>query len=178
MVTVGLSPRAKSVVLHRIIGAMASFGSTYKAQERAHNKERLDMEIVLKNYEITPIINFLQGLELMPTDSRHRSKFVKALVPIAESLQESEKELLEQYGKRDELGELIRNENGTYDITSSKSAEYAKEVKTLLREEILVVSGAHSANFEEIPRILRDCNKTLSGNDADVFDRLMDEFGV
>ena len=44
MVTVGLSPWAKSVVLHRIIGAMASFGSTYKAQERAHKTEELKME--------------------------------------------------------------------------------------------------------------------------------------
>ena len=39
MVTVGLSPWAKSVVLLRIIGAMASFGSTYKVQERAHREE-------------------------------------------------------------------------------------------------------------------------------------------
>ena len=43
MVTVGLSPWAKSVVLHRIIGAMASFGSTYKAQERAHRMEMVKM---------------------------------------------------------------------------------------------------------------------------------------
>ena len=47
MVTVGLSPWAKSVVLHRIIGAMASFGSTYKAQERAHKME----ENTMKNQE-------------------------------------------------------------------------------------------------------------------------------
>ena len=44
MVTVGLSPWAKSVVLHRIIGAMASFGSTYKAQERAHLLEEIKMK--------------------------------------------------------------------------------------------------------------------------------------
>jgi len=39
MITGGLSPRAKSVVLHRIIGAMAPYGNTCKAQERAHYKE-------------------------------------------------------------------------------------------------------------------------------------------
>ena len=51
MVTVGLSPWAKSVVLHRIIGAMASFGSTYKAQERAHSLEEIQMENQLATIE-------------------------------------------------------------------------------------------------------------------------------
>ena len=62
MVTVGLSPWAKSVVLHRIIGAMASFGSTYKAQERAHILEEMKMKnTILTEERLNSITNALDA---------------------------------------------------------------------------------------------------------------------
>lgn len=133
------------------------------------------MKITLRNSELVPATNFLQGMALKASDSRHRSKLVKRLVEAVNSLQESEKQLLEAYGKKDEQGNLIETE-GRYDLIPEKAKEYQSEHKILLDEEVVIESGLFAKNFEEVPRILQKFDGELSGKDAEIYDRLLDEF--
>ena len=45
-----------------------------------------------------------------------------------------------------------------------------------MEEEVVIEGGMYARNFDEIPRILEDYDGMLSGKDAEVYDRLLDEF--
>ena len=45
-----------------------------------------------------------------------------------------------------------------------------------MEEEVVIEGGMYVRNFDEIPRILEDYDGMLSGKDAEVYDRLLDEF--
>lgn len=46
----------------------------------------------------------------------------------------------------------------------------------LLEEEIIVEGGMYAKNLSEVQRILSEYDGVLSGEEAQIYDRLMDEF--
>ncbi|MGM0214975.1 DUF1617 family protein [Enterococcus sp. AZ109] len=130
------------------------------------------MKITLKNIEINPAIEFLQSLTLKPADSRHRSKFVKQLAGAADALSASEKLLLEEFDALDENGVVKKEVNEDTILV----AKISKEQLKLFNEQVTIESGMFTKNFEEIPRILNEYDGELSGADAEIYDRLLDEF--
>ncbi|MBO1097349.1 DUF1617 family protein [Enterococcus casseliflavus] len=135
------------------------------------------MKITLKNYELGSALVFVQKMELKAAESRHRSKFKKALMKAIEGLQESELELYEQYGQKDHEDKLIVNENQTgYLVQEEHNATFIKEMNVLLDEEIIIESGLYAKNFSLFGKILASYNGVISGKEADIYDRLMDEF--
>lgn len=135
------------------------------------------MKITLKNYELSPALLFIQKMELKATDSRHRSKFKNILSEAIKGLQESEMALYEQYGQKDSNGELLVNEAQTgYEVKTESKAQFLKELGTLLEEEIVIDGGMYAKNFSSFGKVLCTYAGVISGKDADIYDRLMDEF--
>ena len=65
------------------------------------------MKITLKNNELAPAINFLEGMILKANkDSRHRTKLVKRIREAFKELSEEEKALMEKFSLLDENGQL------------------------------------------------------------------------
>lgn len=124
------------------------------------------MKIILKNAELAAAINFLQGMSLKASDSRHRSKFVKLLVKPYESLVEEEQTLAKEYAYVDS------------EVAPTKDQKnlFKQEQAKLFNEEVVIEGGVFAKNIEELPRILEEFDGELSGNDAEIYDRLLDEF--
>lgn len=135
------------------------------------------MKITLKNYELGAALLFIQNMELKAADSRHRSKFKKALMEAVQGLQESELELYDLYGRKDDEGQLIVNEEKTgYEVKPENRNQFYQEMNVLLDEEIVIKSGLYARNLEKFGEVLSEYNGVISGKEADIYDRLMDEF--
>ncbi|WP_205905111.1 DUF1617 family protein [Enterococcus casseliflavus] len=128
--------------------------------------------IKLKNKEITTAINFLDRMNLKPKDSRHRSKFVKQLNKALLELSEEEKTLMNKFELIDSNGQL-KSDN---DRKIEKVLAFNREQMILLEEEIIVEGGMYAKNLSEVQRILSEYDGVLSGEEAQIYDRLMDEF--
>ena len=49
------------------------------------------------------------------------------------------------------------------------------EQQILADEKVTIEGGMYAKNIEEIPRILNEYDGELSGKDAEIYDRLLDE---
>ena len=130
------------------------------------------MKITLKNKELLPSITLMQMMELKSSDSRHRSKFIKLLSEAKEAYVEANNDLLES------LGVLASDGSIKKEVEEDKSIViYAnKEIDILANEEIVIEGGMFVKNITEIPRILHEFEGELSGQNAEIYDRLLDEF--
>ncbi|AYJ46659.1 DUF1617 family protein [Enterococcus casseliflavus] len=128
--------------------------------------------IKLKNKEITTAINFLDRMNLKPKDSRHRSKFVKQLNKALLELSEEEKTLMNKFELIDSNGQLKSDNDRKIDNVFA----FNREQTILLEEEIIVEGGMYAKNLSEVQRILSEYDGVLSGEEAQIYDRLMDEF--
>ncbi|MDT2701281.1 DUF1617 family protein [Enterococcus gallinarum] len=131
------------------------------------------MKITLKNNELAPAINFLEGMTLKANkDSRHRTKLVKRIREAFTELSDEEKSLMEKFNLLDANGQLKNSEN--QDVKDV--AAFNKEQEILMDEEVVIEGGMYARNFDEVPRILNEYDGMLSGKDAEIYDRLLDEF--
>ncbi|MEQ7205678.1 DUF1617 family protein [Enterococcus gallinarum] len=131
------------------------------------------MKITLKNNELAPAINFLEGMTLKANkDSRHRTKLVKRIREAFTELSDEEKSLMEKFNLLDESGQLKEGK----DQDAKDVAAFNKEQEILMDEEIVIEGGMYARNFDEVPRILNEYDGMLSGKDAEIYDRLLDEF--
>lgn len=139
---------------------------------REGNKMNNKICIKLKNKEITTAINFLDRMNLKPKDSRHRSKFVKQLNKALLELSEEEKTLMNKFELIDSNGQLKSDNDRKIDNVFA----FNREQTILLEEEIIVEGGMYAKNLSEVQRILSEYDGVLSGEEAQIYDRLMDEF--
>lgn len=131
------------------------------------------MKITLRNNELAPAINFLEGMTLEANkDSRHRTKLAKQIREAFKELAEEERALMKKFNLLNEEGQLKESE--AQDKTDV--ANFTKEQSILLEEEVVIEGGMFTRNFDEIPRILLNYDGMLSGKDAEIYDRLLDEF--
>lgn len=136
------------------------------------------MRITLKNEELNAAIRFLTNMEIEGTrKNRQRSKLKNALLDAAKELHESQMELFEKYGQKDASGKLILNETQTgYELKKETRQEYVKEMNILLAEVVVIDGGVNAKLIEAFGETLANYEGLLSGEDAEICDRLMDEF--
>lgn len=131
------------------------------------------MKITLKNKELATAISFLEGLTLKANkDSRHRTKLINRIREAFIELTEEEKALMEKLDLLDDNGQLKEGK----DQDTKDVATFNKEQSILMEEEVVIEGGMYARNFAEIPRILQEYDGMLSGKDAEIYDRLLDEF--
>lgn len=135
------------------------------------------MYIKLKNFELIPAFNFLTEMKLKASDSRHRSKLTNILADAVQSLNEAEIDLAKQYCELDDLGEPIVDDESNLTFKSERDkAEFIVEKQQLLQEEVVLDFGMHEQNIQKVLGILQSYDGVISGDDAIIYDRLLDEF--
>ncbi|RHK04262.1 DUF1617 family protein [Enterococcus casseliflavus] len=136
------------------------------------------MKIILRNRELSAALSFVGNMNLEAASaSRHRSKFKNALIDAIDGLKEAESEIYDKYGEKDENGKLIINDARTdYKIRDGAKTDFYQEMAELLNEEVIIEGGIYIRNISRFGQVLAEYNGVISGKEADIYDRLMDEF--
>lgn len=129
----------------------------------------------LKNLQLVPTIEFLNSVELKGKESRSRSKVVKKLIEKLKELQEDEKVLLESFSNKDESGEVVRLDDLSYDVPKENLLELTKQKNELLNEYAIVDCSEIYQHCKTLLSSLEDFDKNLSGQEAEVYDLLLDQ---
>lgn len=127
------------------------------------------MKITLKNTELPTAIQFLKDLNLKGSDSRCRSKLVKLLETPMQEFAQDEAELLKEYDLLDEQGKI--KQDGDHE----KVAQFKVEQNKLYQECVQIDSGTYTPQIEKLQNILENIEIELSGEQAEIYDRLLDE---
>jgi hypothetical protein len=107
--------------------------------------------------------------------SRARSKFLALALEAYASLHESEVELLKEYAVLDEDGNPKAAEDGSYTLREDAKG-YREEREKLFREVAEIEGGTYTAHLSLMRQILADYDGDLSGDNADLYDALLDAF--
>lgn len=127
----------------------------------------------VKNEAIVNLVTFLEKLELTPKASRVRTKLNKLLGSKVEELYKDEMDLLDRFGKKDEAGKLIQRE-GAYSLIEDTALNYHQEKAELLSEIIHIEVRELHEKLPVLIEELENSEEKLSGQQAEIFDDLMD----
>ena len=132
--------------------------------------------MIIKIYplELKPIQEFLFELKLPTKISRARTNFLNQLQRKGTEIEESRKEIINQFADKDEEGQVIIKDGAfQFDQEGSNREQFQAESKILLDEIVSI----NLSEYEEACAILlsyleNDCELELGGNDAIIFDRI------
>ncbi|MFD1431238.1 hypothetical protein [Lacticaseibacillus yichunensis] len=145
------------------------------------------MKIKLANSYLVPAINFLQAIKLKGADSIARSKMVKLLNKSLESLQDAEKELINQFGERKDNNKpvtednpLTRENDGRVKIQPAKLDEYLHAHTILMKQVAEVEGGTYVNHIDDVAHLVDNyaANHELDGQDAEAYFGLHESFSI
>lgn len=130
-------------------------------------------KLIIQKQEAEPLAEFLLKVELKNKVSRLRNKLNKKLTEIAKETEEERVELCKEHADKDETGEAIVNDN-QYQVKDLEMLN--ADILDLYKEEVAIEVGEYSNNFEPLFEYLESetFDMTLSGSDANCYDRLLD----
>ncbi|MDD9149265.1 DUF1617 family protein [Sporolactobacillus sp. CQH2019] len=135
------------------------------------------MEIKIENQKLVPAINFLFGLSLKGQQSRHRTHFINLLRAKYEVFIEDEQDMRKEECNCDDDGKPITYKYQGQDMLDVKDLDHFKQAKEeLYKEERVIDGGDNQVMLQTIKKILNDCDQELSGQDAEVYDYLLNQF--
>ncbi|MDR1606371.1 MAG: DUF1617 family protein [Streptococcaceae bacterium] len=129
--------------------------------------------INFKNRQLIPILNYLSAVELQPKASRVRTKLKALLMVKIEDMTSGEMELLEKFGVKDSDGKLVENDGG-YTLVPETAQSFHQEKAILLDEEIQINVVELKERLPNLIKNLEASDITLSGEEAEAFDLLLD----
>lgn len=135
------------------------------------------MILVFKNYELKAFGDFLYELSLKGKDSRMRSRFIAILETQLQLIANERDILLQDYAKKDEKGEPIRDkdEEGQEFVILEDSLSFNLEVSKLMGEEFIIeIKNEKVEMIKTIQRIVFDVDKEFSGIEAERYNRFCD----
>lgn len=107
--------------------------------------------------------------------SRAVAKFSKLLIAKCIELEEDEKELIAQYFEVEEDGNAKKDDTGISVLLEDASkSEYDTEWSDLHSESVVIDLTEFQPYVEPLIKGLEDWDQELSGNDAIVYDELLD----
>lgn len=128
------------------------------------------MKITMKNRDLIKAIKFLNSLNLKGKDSRSRSKFIRLLEKYFEELKDDELELFKEFDLLDENGNIKQDTNDT-DIIRLFNTEQEK----LYSEQVVINCEDIIDRMITLKEALENLDTELSGDDAYIYDYLLDE---
>lgn len=140
-------------------------------------RNRFNMILVFKNYELKAFGDFLFELSLKGKDSRMRSRFIALLEEQLQLIAKEREILLEDYAKKDEKGEIVRDvdEQGREFVVLEDSLSFNLEVTKLMSEEFVIeVKNEKVEMVKTIQRIVLEIDKEFSGIEAERYNRFCD----
>ena len=124
----------------------------------------------MKNRDLVKAINFLNSLNLKGKDSRSRSKFIRLLEKYFEELKDDELELLREFDLLDENGNIKQDTNDTDSIRL-----FNIEQEKLYSEQVVINCEDIIDRMNTLKEVLENLDTELSGDDAYIYDYLLDE---
>ncbi|EST11099.1 hypothetical protein [Sporolactobacillus laevolacticus] len=135
------------------------------------------MEIKIENQKLALAINLLYSLSLKGQQSRHRTKFIKLLQEKLADFLDGEKEMRKEECNLDEKGDPKTYEKNGQELLDVKDLEHFTKAKKELYEELRVIDGGdNQVMLQTVKKVLDDCDKELSGQEADIYDYLCEVF--
>lgn len=134
----------------------------------------------IKKYNLVPIFEFLGKINLVGAASRARTKLNKEIGNAINELQSDEVALAEELGGRVNDGGRVVFVSEE-DLNETEAAEYSKKkhaeftnAQSDLRQEEAIFNEATKDQFNRLKNALYDYDEKLSGQDATVYDILLD----
>ena len=124
----------------------------------------------MKNRDLAKAINFLNSLNLKGKDSRSRSKFIRLLEKYFEELKDDELELLKEFDLLDENGNIKQDMDDTESIRL-----FNTEQEKLYSEKVVINCEDIIDRMNTLKEVLENLDTELSGDDAYIYDYLLDE---
>lgn len=124
----------------------------------------------MKNRDLAKAIKFLNSLNLKGKDSRSRSKFIRLLEQYFEELKDDELELLKEFDLLDENGNIKQELNDTDSIRL-----FNTEQEKLYSEQVIINCEDNIDRMNTLKEVLENLDTELSGDDAYIYDYLLDE---
>jgi hypothetical protein len=134
------------------------------------------MRIRLQNRHLVALIPFPEGMKLKGEMSRARSKFLTLVMASYGALHESELELLREYAICDAQGEPRMADDGSFSLKDGNAKEYMAERTKLFDEVAEIEGGTYTTHMEAMQAILAGYDGELAGEEAGMYDALMDAF--
>lgn len=128
------------------------------------------MNITMKNRDLAKAINFLNSLNLKGKDSRSRSKFIRLLEKYFEELKDDELELLREFNLLDENGNIKQDTDDTESIRL-----FNIEQEKLYSEKVVINCEDIIDRMITLKEVLENLDTELSGDDAYIYDYVLDE---
>lgn len=135
------------------------------------------MEIRIENQKLAPAINLLYSLSLKGQQSRHRTKFIKLLQEKLTDFLSDEQDMRKEECELDGKGNPKTHIENGQELLNVKDLEHFKKVKDELYQEVRVIDGGdNQVTLQTVKKVLEDCEKEFSGQEADTYDYLCDQF--
>jgi len=131
------------------------------------------MIVKIENGRLGQAIDLLFNLSLKGKQSRHRTKFIKLLAQRLKEVEEQRIELAKEHAEKNEKGEPKVSDD-QFEIKDKQA--FAKDIKELYEEELIIEGGNHQDTLNTVKEILLNCEEEFSGQQADVFDYLCEQF--
>lgn len=132
----------------------------------------------IRNREIEHLGRLLYELSLKGKVSRMRTRFVNILETHLQNVIIREQiELLQQYSKKNENGDMLQDENGAIILEKDMSKEYHQEYDLLMDEHFHIdLSDANKLMILSVAQLMLDGDFEVSGEVAEMYDMWCEVF--
>jgi hypothetical protein len=135
------------------------------------------MKFELQNQFVSSSISFLNRLPLSGYQSIARTRLIKILASKNEEIVEMQKDLIDQYAKKDEDGQLIVKDNN-YQFTKENSKKFQEAYQKLMLEDGELEKATYSRHKEDCQDFLLHADVSVSGDEALCYNALCEALDV
>lgn len=131
------------------------------------------MKIMVENRHIKRVTLMLETMPLVGGESRARTRLVSMLKKAQEQLQSDEKALVNDFVRRDEHGQPVREGESILLKDGRTAGEYQAAHDALMEERAEVSGGTFEGHRQTLMNALTEWDKPLSGDEAETYDILL-----
>jgi len=134
------------------------------------------MKINISNAKLSICYNFLRDLPIKGKKSVSRTKMMKLILFKHKEYEESRKEIIESFAKKNEDGQVILNENDQCDFEAIDRRQANEALNELMVENAVIEYGEYVNDLSFVEEYLNEYDEELSGDAAEAFATLLDAF--
>ena len=135
------------------------------------------MKFELQNQFVAPSIEFLKRLPLAGYQSIARARLIKMLADKNDEIAGIQKDLIKEYAKKDDKGELIVKDD-QYTFTPENEAAFRKAYYELMIENGELEKATYSRHKEDCQDFLLHADVSVSGDEALCYNALCEALDV
>lgn len=129
------------------------------------------MKFELQNQFVVPSIEFLKRLPLAGYQSIARTRLIKMLADKNEEIVGLQADLIKEYAKKDDKGELVVK-NDQYQFTPGNGEAFKQAYYELMMENGEIEKATYSRHKEDCQDFLLNADINVSGDEATCYDAL------